>query len=114
MNTSTCNGPPDGNDTSIISQVDGQTIYYFLHYIYSQIEGSAIFTIPMEQLDDILGGRLNFRFLVFQANATETLTGAKLESEEARVQFFDNPIKLEFPSSLPNNFKPGLSYTAVV
>ena len=50
---------------------------------------------------------------MFEANVTETLTGARMTAND-EVQFFENPIKLEFPESLPRNFKPGMAYTAVV
>lgn len=82
-------------------------------FILLQIDGTATFRVPMKQLKSI-DEFLNRRFLVFEANVTETLTGSKLSSDPEKVQFFDKPIKLEFPSSLPNNFKPGLNYLAVV
>lgn len=78
-----------------------------------QIDGTASFTIPMKKLKEVVS-YLDRRFLVFQANVTETLTGSKLSSTDEKVQFFDKPIKLDFPDSLPANFKPGLSYNAVV
>jgi len=57
---------------------------------------------------------LDFSYLVFEANVTETLTGAKLKADSEELQFFKQVNKMEFPDSLPLNFKPGLSYTAVV
>ena len=66
----------------------------------------------MKQLKD-LQRYMDRAFYVFQANVTESLTGSKMTSE-AEVQFFERPIKLEFPGALPDEFKPGMQYQAVV
>lgn len=77
------------------------------------IDGTATFTVPLKQLKEV-SEYLDGRFLLFDANVTETLTGSTLKAPQQKLQFFEKPIKLEFPSSLPETFKPGLSYTAVL
>ena len=78
----------------------------------SQIDGTESFTVSMDQLRKVQK-YLDRSFLIFEANVTETLTGAMMSASE-ELQFFENPIKLDFPDSLPRNFKPGMAYTAVV
>ena len=56
---------------------------------------------------------LNGETLVFEANVTESLTRFKLGDKE-EVKFYNNPIKVEFPKSLPDTFKPGMDYIGVV
>ena len=66
----------------------------------------------MKKLKD-LERSLNGETLVFDANVTESLTRFKIRDTE-EVKFYNNPIKVEFPKSLPDTFKPGMDYTGVV
>ncbi|XP_052795659.1 CD109 antigen-like isoform X2 [Mya arenaria] len=77
------------------------------------VDGTATFTVPTKRLRDSTRW-LDYGYMVVEANVTETLTGIKLATMEQEVQFFEKPTKLEFPQSLPENFKPGLAYTAVL
>jgi hypothetical protein len=51
--------------------------------------------------------------LVFEANVTEDVTKFK-RSDIQEITFFSQPIKLSFLTSLPDTFKPGMTYDAVV
>ncbi|XP_045204949.2 CD109 antigen-like isoform X1 [Mercenaria mercenaria] len=77
------------------------------------IDGTATFTVPMKRLKSI-EEFMDRRFFKVGANVTETLTGSKLSATPEKIQFFDKAIKLDFPDSLPDNYKPGLNYLAVL
>ena len=79
---------------------------------YFQIDGTATFTVPMKQLKDVQP-YMDRSYFVFDANVTESLTRSKMSAEE-ELQFFERPIKIEFPRALPDTFKPGMDYKAVV
>ncbi|KAK3579106.1 hypothetical protein CHS0354_022127 [Potamilus streckersoni] len=74
------------------------------------IEGKASFEVTMKELSEI-DSSLDSSYLTFEVNVTETLTGIT-QSGSGEVQFFDGPIKMEFPDSLPKVFKPGMTYKA--
>jgi hypothetical protein len=54
----------------------------------------------------------NAEFIV-EANVTEGITGLMMTDSD-EIRFYDSPAQIEFVSSLPNNYKPGLKYTALV
>ncbi|KAH3723817.1 hypothetical protein DPMN_049611 [Dreissena polymorpha] len=76
------------------------------------IDGKASFTIATSRLEQ-LRVRLDGAILVFEANVTESLTRMK-QGDTQEVRFYKEPLKLEFPASLPDTFKPGMTYEAVV
>ncbi|KAH3873336.1 CD109 antigen-like [Dreissena polymorpha] len=76
------------------------------------MDGKASFTIATSRLEQ-LRGSLDGAVLVFEANVTESLTRMK-QGDTQEVTFYKEPLKLEFPASLPETFKPGMTYEAVV
>jgi hypothetical protein len=48
-----------------------------------------------------------------EANVTEGITGLMMKDSD-EIRFYDSPAQIEFVSSLPSNYKPGLKYTALV
>ena len=50
---------------------------------------------------------------IVEANVTEGITGLMMKDSD-EIRFYDSPAQIEFASSLPNNYKPGLKYTALV
>ncbi|XP_060581969.1 CD109 antigen-like isoform X2 [Ruditapes philippinarum] len=76
------------------------------------ITGEVKFTIKMTELTDIQKF-LSGSTLVFEANVTEDVTKFK-RSDIQEITFFSQPIKLSFLTSLPDTFKPGMTYDAVV
>lgn len=88
-------------------------IYFTIIYIKSfQIDGEFKFTITTQQLKKLQKDLSNVEFIV-EANVTEGVTGLMMKDSD-EIQFYDSPAKIEFVSSLPNNYKPGLKYTALV
>jgi len=77
-----------------------------------QINGNASFTIATSRLEEIQRF-LDGSVLVFEANVTESLTSLR-QSDDKEVTFYSQPIKIEFPKSLPDTFKPGMDFDAVV
>ncbi|KAL3881064.1 hypothetical protein ACJMK2_033260, partial [Sinanodonta woodiana] len=73
------------------------------------IDGKATFEVTKKELNEV-DNYLDFSYVTFEANVTETLTGIT-QSGSGEVQFFARPIKMEFPESLPKVFKPGMIYT---
>ena len=63
----------------------------------------------LEELETPLSGNV----LEFKVNVTESLTKAR-QSDEQELSFYSNPIKIEFPKSLPDTFKPDMTYDVVV
>ncbi|KAH3873347.1 hypothetical protein DPMN_036581 [Dreissena polymorpha] len=76
------------------------------------MDGKASFTIATSRLEQ-LRGSLDGAVLVFEANVMESLTRMK-QGDTQEVTFYKEPLKLEFPASLPETFKPGMTYEAVV
>ncbi|XP_060581970.1 CD109 antigen-like, partial [Ruditapes philippinarum] len=76
------------------------------------ITGEVKFTIKMTELTDIQKF-LSGSTLVFEANVTDDVTKFK-RSDIQEITFFSQPIKLSFLTSLPDTFKPGMTYDAVV
>ncbi|KAK3607708.1 hypothetical protein CHS0354_016732 [Potamilus streckersoni] len=74
------------------------------------IDGKATFEVTNKELNEV-DTYLDYAYITFEANVTETLTGIT-QSGSGEVQFFARAIKLEFPESLPKVFKPGMIYTA--
>ncbi|XP_022321696.2 CD109 antigen-like isoform X2 [Crassostrea virginica] len=56
---------------------------------------------------------LNERYLLVEANVTESLTKITLKGT-GKIQFHQHAEKMEFLDSNPNTFKPGLPYTAYI
>lgn len=76
------------------------------------MDGKATFSVPMKRLTDLDKGTKN-PILYFEANVTEDLTKYK-QTDEQSLSFYQQPIKLEIPEYLPDTFKPGMVYDAVV
>ena len=75
-------------------------------------QGRALISFPIADLHH-LSSSLSNRKLQFSANVTESLTGITLNGS-ASVQVYRQAVKLEYPSSNPKTFKPGLDYVAYV
>ncbi|XP_053383073.1 CD109 antigen-like [Mercenaria mercenaria] len=76
------------------------------------ITGEVEFTFSLSKLKEIQKF-LSGSSLIFEANVTEDLTKYK-RSDKQEITFYDQPMKLTFPASLPDTFKPGMTYDAVV
>ncbi|XP_050415360.1 CD109 antigen isoform X2 [Patella vulgata] len=85
-------------------------------------DGTVDFTLGMNEVKNLVvlnnpnstyPYSLSWETLEVKANVTETITGNKM-SAEGDLQFFDNPIKMNFMSNLPRTYKPGLKYTAIL
>ncbi|XP_064610073.1 CD109 antigen-like [Liolophura sinensis] len=74
-------------------------------------EGEKAFSVAFSQLTSLAPNTLNGAVLVAEANVTETLTGVTLNGSSS-VMYHQHATKLDFSSSNPKNFKPGLKYTA--
>ncbi|XP_064609639.1 CD109 antigen-like [Liolophura sinensis] len=74
-------------------------------------EGEKAFTVAFSQLTSLTPNTLDGAVVVAEANVTETLTGVTLNGSSS-VTYHQHATKLDFSSSNPKNFKPGLKYTA--
>ena len=83
--------------------------YLFLYCV--QIDGEATFTIPLAHFKQIT--LLEGTSIQVEANVTESPNKITL-SGNSSVKFYENAVKLEFLTSNPRTFKPGLPYTAYV
>lgn len=77
-----------------------------------QVDGEAKVSIPLADVKKV-STSLDGHFLFVRANVSESLTGNTM-SAEAKVKMHDKGVVLEFPTSNPTTFKPGLRYTAYV
>ncbi|XP_052770025.1 CD109 antigen-like isoform X2 [Mya arenaria] len=76
------------------------------------INGKASFTVATSRLEEV-ERFLDGNTLVFEANVTEGVTKLR-QNDSQELTFYRQPIQLEFPKSLPETFKPGMTYDAVV
>ncbi|XP_052773206.1 CD109 antigen-like [Mya arenaria] len=76
------------------------------------INGKASFTVATSRLEEE-ARFLDGYTLVFEANVTEGVTKLR-QNDSQELTFYRQPIQLEFPKSLPETFKPGMTYDAVV
>nr|AVP12646.1 CD109 antigene-like protein 1 [Littorina littorea] len=75
-------------------------------------QGRAVIIFPLTELRQLrvsATSSLSNQKIKFSANVTESLTGITLNGSSI-VQVYNKAVKLEFPSSNPKNFKPGLHY----
>lgn len=68
--------------------------------------------IPLSEIKKI-DANIDWEEFVFEVNVTEGITGKRM-NDSAVLKFYSEAEKLEFSESIPNNFKPGLIYTAFV
>lgn len=61
----------------------------------------------------MLDSTLAWSEFVVDCNVTESVTGRRMNGTD-EIRFYDTENKIEFAESLPNNFKPGLTYTPIV
>ena len=89
--------------------------FYFCQFfvvivLLLQTNGEAKFTLSGLST---LNRYLNERYLLVEANVTESLTKITLNGT-GKIQFHQHAEKMEFLDSNPNTFKPGLPCTAYV
>lgn len=77
-----------------------------------QIDGEASFSVPLDHIKSAQSNLEGYALLV-EANVTESLNSITLGGTST-VDMYDNAVKLEFLSSNPETFKPGLDYIAYV
>ncbi|BFZ14930.1 hypothetical protein BsWGS_17968 [Bradybaena similaris] len=75
-----------------------------------QVDGEAKVSIPLADVKKV-STSLDGHFLFVRANVSESLTGNTM-SAESKVKMHDKGVILEFPTTNPTTFKPGLRYTA--
>ena len=89
--------------------------FYFCQFFAAivlslQTNGEAKFTLSGLST---LNRYLNERYVLVEANVTESLTKITLNGA-GKIQFHQHAEKMEFLDSNPSTFKPGLPYTAYV
>lgn len=99
--------------------VEAEMTNYYLHSGTPKVQhtatldkaGRAQLTFPVSELKQQYSNNLNGHTLNFTANVTEALTGIT-RSGASTVQFYSQGVKLEFLTSNPSTFKPGLDFIA--
>jgi len=81
-------------------------------HICFQIDGEASFSVPLQHIKDQQSSLSGYSLLV-EANVTESLNKITLNGSST-VEIYENAVKLDFLSSNPETFKPGLDYIAYV